>query len=66
MITKTEIEVLALEEKLRLMELLWDSLSASPKDIPIPDWHMDTIKKRLAIEDASVESWDTVKKRIER
>lgn len=35
------------EERLALLEALWDSLSAQPDRIPIPQWHLDELDRRL-------------------
>ena len=36
------------EEKLRLLELLWESLSASPSSLPLGDAHRAAIDEALA------------------
>jgi putative addiction module component (TIGR02574 family) len=36
------------EEKLRLVELLWESLSATPSAIPLGDAHRTAIDEALA------------------
>jgi len=40
-------EVLRLppQERLKLLEDIWDSLT--PEDIPIPDWHKEELDRRL-------------------
>lgn len=43
-----EILKLPVEERLRLMELLWTSLSADPPAIPIGDAHRAVLDERLA------------------
>jgi putative addiction module component (TIGR02574 family) len=43
-----EILKLPVEERLRLMELLWDSLCADPSAIPIGDAHRAVLDERLA------------------
>ncbi len=43
-----EILKLPAEEKLRLVELLWESLSASPSAIPLGDAHRAAIDEALA------------------
>jgi putative addiction module component (TIGR02574 family) len=41
-------EVLALppEDRLQLVEDLWDSLAAEPEAIPVPDWHREELVRR--------------------
>jgi putative addiction module component (TIGR02574 family) len=43
-----EILNLPAEEKLRLVELLWQSLSATPSAIPLGDAHRTAIDEALA------------------
>ena len=43
-----EILKLPAEEKLRLVELLWESLSASPSAIPLGDAHRAAVDAALA------------------
>ena len=43
-----EILKLPAEEKLRLVELLWESLSATPSAIPLGDAHRAAIDEALA------------------
>lgn len=48
MITADDVERMDLEERLRVMELLWASLSRTPDDVPSPDWHGEVVADRLA------------------
>lgn len=43
-----EILKLPAAERLRLMELLWESLSANPSAVPLDDAHRAVIDERLA------------------
>ena len=43
-----ELLKLPAEEKLRLLELLWESLSASPSALPVGDAHRAAIDEALA------------------
>ncbi|MBI4516180.1 MAG: addiction module protein [Deltaproteobacteria bacterium] len=43
-----EILKLPAEERLRLVELIWDSLAAEPSDIPLGDAHRAVIDERIA------------------
>lgn len=43
------------EERLALMEALWDSLSAQPDRIHIPQWHLDELDRRIQSLDAGRE-----------
>lgn len=43
---RTQLAEMTAEEKLDLMEQLWDSLTASGKDWEPPDWHMADLAER--------------------
>jgi len=43
-----EILKLPAEERLRLMELIWESLAAKPSDVPLSDAHRAVIDERIA------------------
>ena len=43
-----EILKLPAEERLRLLELLWESLSATPSSVPLGDAHRAAIDEALA------------------
>ena len=51
-------------ERLRLVEEIWDSLTASPEDVPVPDWHREELERRLddPTEQATL-SWDEVRRK---
>ena len=44
--TKEEISEMSAEDRLDLIEALWDSLA--PEDVPVPDWHKRILEERLA------------------
>lgn len=66
--TQLEIAKLPIEEKLQLMESLWDALCREPSmETAIPTWHADVLSERRARLDAGEESiseWEEAKKRI--
>jgi len=41
-----EIEALNSEEKLLMMEALWNSLSANPENIPVHEWQIAELERR--------------------
>ena len=43
-----EILDLPSDERLRLVEEIWDSLAASVSELPVPDWHREELDRRLA------------------
>ena len=43
-----EILKLPAADRLRLLELIWDSLAAKPTDVPLSDAHRAVIDERIA------------------
>ena len=43
-----KILAMSVEERLRLIELIWESLSGSPEEIPLSDAHRRILDERLA------------------
>ena len=61
-----KLEDLSIEEKIELMESLWDDLSRRA-GVPSPDWHGEVLAARaLAVEEGSEPQldWEEAKKRI--
>ena len=53
------------EQRLDVIEALWDSLDAS--DVPMPEWHQDVLDEREANEDADLgDTWEVVKARLKK
>jgi gamma-glutamyl phosphate reductase len=46
MIEKSDIEQLSVSEKLKTLEMLWESISSQPEKISSPVWHEDVLKAR--------------------
>ena len=66
-----EAEKLPLEERLELVEALWDSIAADADvdSLPLPDWHREELERRLVEHDADPEAgspWEEVRARLER
>jgi putative addiction module component (TIGR02574 family) len=56
-----------LEEKLALMERLWESLAKKPDAIPTPDWHGDVLAEReAAVREGRTQfvDWEETKQRL--
>jgi len=67
--TIPDIETMTLEQKLGLMEALWEDLSRRSQGLEPPAWHGDVLTAReVAVEndETEFESWDTAKAGIER
>ena len=64
MIDVGEILKLSKDEKVQLIDVIWESIESGQKEIPIPEWQIEEINKRLAnIESGKSKSytWDEVK-----
>jgi putative addiction module component (TIGR02574 family) len=60
-----EILRLPADQRLALVEEVWDSLAASPDQVGVPTWHRDELDDRLAdpTEKATL-SWQDVQARL--
>jgi putative addiction module component (TIGR02574 family) len=55
------------DEKLELISILWDDLSATPENIPIPDWQKEELDRRNAEFEKHPESalsWEDVRQQL--
>ncbi|HRH80600.1 MAG TPA: addiction module protein [Thiobacillaceae bacterium] len=66
--TRLELDKLPLQDKLRLMESLWDAICHDATGEPeVPDWHVPLLEARLARLDAGDETmsdWEEAKDRL--
>lgn len=46
-LTSEQIEQLSVEERLKLMQLIWESLAEQADTLPSPEWHRRIIDQRL-------------------
>ena len=60
----TEVKNLPLEEKLQIMESLWEDLQSRYDEMTIPDNHRKTLDERRT--DSKLLAWDDVKSSIGR
>ena len=44
----SEILALPVEERVRLVDTIWDSISAVPEALPLTQWQRDELDRRLA------------------
>jgi len=61
-----EILRLPPEERIALLGEAWDSIAASPDDVPIPEWHVQELERRMADPDPVFLSWEEVRTRLRR
>ena len=65
-LTKTDIAALSLDERLALLDNLWESFEDAPEPLPPPDWHGEILEKRLAAAELAPEatiSWEEARAR---
>ncbi len=55
-----EILALPVAERMRLVEAIWDSISSAPNALPLTQWQMDELDRRLAEFEADPNSGATV------
>ena len=48
MLSPADIEQMGLEERLKTMEMLWESIARTPDAVPSPEWHGQVVAERLA------------------
>ena len=41
---------LSVEDQIEYVQELWDKITSRPEEVPVPDWHLEIIKERLARE----------------
>ena len=62
-----DLAKLPVQQRLRLLEELWDTLLADPEHIDIPDWHRTILDERLAAhrdEPDQGTPWEEVRQRL--
>jgi len=47
------VDQLMVDERLELLARLWDSLLQNDDPQPVPEWHLDLLRSRLASADAN-------------
>lgn len=60
-----EILRLPVEDRLRLVEDVWDSIAAEPDAVPVPDWHRRELDRRLAEPSPEYLSAEEVQRRLD-
>ena len=62
--TLAEIESLSIEERLALVEAIWDSIAAESENLPLTDAQRQELERRLVDDEANpddVVSWEEVR-----
>lgn len=67
MIALAEIQNLPFQEKLRMMEALWDGIAPQEALLEVPQWHKDLLDEReqlIQAGKATFTDWETAKQQI--
>jgi len=60
----SEILRLPPEERIELLGQVWDTIAASPQDVPVPEWHVQELERRLAEPEPESLAWEEVRDRL--
>ena len=55
---------LSLDDQIDYVQSLWDRIVAKPDQVPVPDWHRQVIRQRMADHEASPsegQPWEEVR-----
>jgi putative addiction module component (TIGR02574 family) len=69
MVALDEIRQLPLQEKLKVMEAIWESIAPSEEQLDVPQWHKDILDEREQLireGKAKFIDWETAKKEIKK
>ncbi len=59
-----EILRLSVEERIELLGDVWDWLAGDPEAIPVPEWHLRELERRLADPEPQYISWEELRERL--
>ncbi|CAK8722387.1 MAG: acyl-protein synthetase [Candidatus Electrothrix sp. GM3_4] len=68
MITEAEVKRMPLNQKLRIMEMIWEDLNRNEDTVESPSWHEDIVKERekgLDNGEMTVSDWEKAKAGIQ-
>ncbi len=51
-------------ERIELLGEAWDAIAASPDDVPVPDWHLEALRARIAEPEPRYLTWEEVRDRL--
>lgn len=66
-ITAAEIAAMPVNDRIQLVEDIWDSIAELPEAVDLPDWHKQELDARLQAYHSNPDSgspWAEVKKRL--
>ncbi len=60
-----EILKLPVQERIQLVQEIWDSIAVTPEQVPVPEWHKRELDRRLDNPDPGPSlSWEETRERI--
>jgi putative addiction module component (TIGR02574 family) len=62
-----DIKALSVEQRLDLIERIWNALTETPEEIPVLDWHRQLLDERLRELEKTPDAaspWEEVNRRI--
>jgi len=68
-LTREEIQQLSVAERVQLAEEIWDSIAATPEQLPVTDAQREELDRRLVSherESANVVPWEQVREKLQR
>jgi len=68
-LTHEEIQKLSVAERVQLAEEIWDSIAATPEQLPLTDAQRQELDRRLALherESARTTPWEEVRAKLKR
>ena len=69
MITEQDIRQMPMDEKLRLMEMVWEEIRRAGDEFRSPDWHRHELEETERRRQAGLEepmAWETAKERLRK
>ena len=64
-----DIAALPLQDRIRLVEDIWDAIAAAPETLAVPEWHKQVLSDRLAAHRENPGQgvpWSEARRRIQR
>jgi len=67
MMSACDIAAIPIQQRIQLVEDIWDSIAEVPEAVEIPEWHKEELNQRLEEYHANPDSgspWQDVKRRV--
>ena len=59
-------EQLSKEQQIDYVQQLWDMILTAPDEVPVPEWHLEVVRDRVASRNqAQLNDWNEVKQRLQ-